>query len=418
MVIRGRLLGTRRQQGRVVPRVDGERGEGSDPASRLSNRISVRVLVDDQVFLLQRRGGISRYFVELLREFAAPDVGVRAVTPYGIVRNQHLVDAFPAIYRGVPELLDRPVRRLSRSSVVRRLVARGLRMTSRHHDANRTPVDVVHHTYYAADAGNPPTGAKRVCTVHDMIPELMPDAFPRGNPHEDKHRYVTEVDGVICVSETTRRDMERCYGRLEKPIAVIHLGVAPEFSAAAGGVSLLPWPYVLFVGQRKGYKNAKVLLRAWPAVVESLPELRLVMVGGGRFSSAELDLLAGLGVQDSVIRLEASDAEIPRLYASAQAFVFTSRYEGFGLPVLEAFAAGTPAVLAETDCLREVGGEAGSYFDPDDPAELASLLIRLITDEAARTRIVEAARSRAAEFSWRRTAQETAQFYRRVIEGK
>jgi glycosyltransferase involved in cell wall biosynthesis len=226
-----------------------------------------------------------------------------------------------------------------------------------------------------------------------------------------------EADGVICVSETTRRDMERCYGMLEKPVAVIHLGVAPEFSAAAGGVSLLPWPYVLFVGQRQGYKNAQVLLRAWPAVVRSFPELRLVMVGGGRFLRAELGLVADLGVQDSVIRRAATDAEIPRLYAGAQAFVFTSRYEGFGLPVLEAFAAGTPAVLADTDCLREVGGEAGSYFDPDDPAELATLLIKLMTDEDARTSIVDAGRSRAAEFSWRRTAQETAQFYRRVIDG-
>jgi glycosyltransferase involved in cell wall biosynthesis len=377
---------------------------------------SVNVLIDDQIFLLQRRGGISRYFVELLREFHSADLGVKAVTPYGLVRNEHLIDAFPGTYRGVPHRLDRPARRLARASVPRRLVATGVRMMSRRHRKTGPLVDLVHHTYYGADARQPPPGVKRVCTVVDMIPELMPDAFPSGNPHRDKRHFVMEADGVICISETTRRDMERCYGELAKPVAVIHLGVGPEFGAAFGGVPPLAWPYVLFVGQRAGYKNADVLLRAWPDVVRALPDLRLVMVGGGAFSRSESALVTELGIQESVVRREASDAELPTLYAGARAFVFPSRYEGFGLPVLEALAAGTPAVLSDTDCLREVGGAATSYFDPDDPRGLAQTLITLLTDEDVRHGLVAAGRSRAAEFSWRRTAEQTAAFYRRVME--
>jgi glycosyltransferase involved in cell wall biosynthesis len=367
--------------------------------------MTLRVHIDEQIFAAQRRGGISRYFTELIREFRAdPGLGVEPVLPFRYVVNEHLQElANPGVRPSpLPDVLNRP------------RVLRALNAATR----RRSPGDIslVHHTYYFPAELETGAGA-RVCTVYDMIPELFPEHFSGGNPHQAKRDFVDACDAVLCISETTRADLLRVYGALDKPVVVTHLGVGGEFFT----VDADPDPdaaYILFVGQRGAYKNFAVLLESFAAVAARQPSLDLLCVGGGDFSPAEKSRMAELDLAGRVRHRHVPDAELPGVYARATCFVFPSRYEGFGLPVLEAMAAGCPVVVADTPCLLEVAGTAAAYFPPDDVAALADLLERAAGDPGGGARWRERGRLRAADFSWSRTARQTAEVYRQVGAGR
>lgn len=358
----------------------------------------VRMAFDDQVFVLQRRGGISRYYTELLREFEQdPALGVRAAAPFRYVVTQHLHDYAPRRFTH-PTL----PRRLDRAAVLHAM------NTARFARPQLLTRQVLHHTYYLPiGLRTPATG--RVCTVYDMIPEHFPELHPYGNPHRAKDAYVAACDAVLCISQSTKDDVLRHYGSLDKPVVVTPLGVSSRYFDARAATPDVP--YVLFVGQRSGYKNFDVLLRAFADVAG---QVQLLCVGGPPFSDEETLRIAALGLDGRVSRRPVGDAELPDVYASAVALVFPSRYEGFGLPTVEAFAAGCPVVLAETPCSVEVGGDAARFFAPDAEDELAAILDELVRDAGAREKWREAGRRRARDFSWRRTAELTAGVYRDV----
>ena len=363
---------------------------------------TIHVTVDDQVFLLQPRGGISRYFTEVLRQFSSDaTLGVSAEVAARWVRNEHLVEAFPGQYRvPSPWLRRRPL----------------MQFANRTQRPGSRP-DVVHHTHYGAEALSRFPGIPRICTIYDMIPELMPQEFPDGNPHMLKKRYVEECDAIICISETTRRDLLATYDVGDKPVEVTHLAVSDHFRPSGGPQPKLPDRYVLFIGHRGGYKNADILMRAMSGVAQQNSDVWTVLVGGGALTTAESARAESLGIGDRVLQIDPPDQDLPDVYAKSAAFVFPSRYEGFGLPVLEALAAGTPALLANTAIFREVAGTAGVYFDPDDDQQLASLIDTCLTDRDNRQRLASAGRRRLEEFSWHRTAQQTAQVYRQLLSG-
>jgi glycosyltransferase involved in cell wall biosynthesis len=170
-------------------------------------------------------------------------------------------------------------------------------------------------------------------------------------------------------------------------------------------------PYLLYVGMRTFHKNFDVVARA---MARAHPDLELVLAGGGPLTSAEQMRLQELGLADRVRQLTPSDEDLRALYRSALAFVFSSRYEGFGLPVIEAMASGCPTLLASTAVFREIAGDDAEYFAPDDEDALAAAIDRMVDDDSHRTSLIARGRLRAAEFTWTRTAAATAAAYRAV----
>jgi len=244
-----------------------------------------------------------------------------------------------------------------------------------------------------------------------MIPELFPELFPRGNPHLDKDLYVHACDAVFCNSNTTKTDVLRHYGTLDKPVVVTPLGVGENFFSVPAVRS--GWqPYILFVGQRKGYKNFDTLLRAFSKMSAAQRSVRLLCVGGPPFDAAEVARIGTLSLQNRVAHRTVTDNDLPALYAAAICFVFPSLYEGFGLPIVEAFAAGCPVVLAETDCAVEVGASAAQFFGANDDDTLAEIIGRMAGDDASRTHWIAEGRKRALDYSWFRTARLTGEIYR------
>jgi len=357
---------------------------------------AVRVALDEQIFLLQRHGGVSRYFVHLIGELTRdPSLEADPELPFRRVWNDH----------AVAELGDKGVRRGPRTFAPYPMLAAAWGRPAR-----RGEVDIVHHTFYHPRFLRDFPGALKVSTMHDMIPEKFPDLVPAG-VHMAKERYYRESDLILFPSQSSERDLVDWYGDPGVPTVVAHHGVERSFFEGGSPVAGFPSHYVLFVGRRGGYKDFDVLLTAFAAIASGYPDLSLVALGGDDFTDAERASITSLNLTGRVIQQTVTDRELPGAYANARLFVMPSRYEGFGLPVLESMAAGAPVVAADTSSLPEVGGHAAVYFPPGDVDVLSDRLAALLGDDTQLSALREQGTARAATFTWRRQSEATAAAY-------
>jgi len=371
----------------------------------------MQVAIDEQIFLLQRRGGISRQFAELIRCYDNnPALGVRVQLPFTHVSNETL---------GV--ISDRPVHshegRWRRRALLEWAHRRPVR-SSRPDRSNHT--DLVHHTFFDPAFLRDFPGVPKVVTIFDMIPERQPQSVPPG-VHLGKDKYIDQADLVITQTEVGRQDLLEFYPNVRGQVVVIPLGVddvffdRPEAQQNEFTEQAATNPYLLFVGERSGYKDFYTLLLAFQQLSKQFSDLRLLAVGGRRFSHGETVQIERLGLSDRVTQRTLSNTDLPRAYANATAFVMPSRYEGFGLPILEAFAAGAPVVLSDSSCLTEVGANTAHYFPVGDHAALVEVLRKVIAGGDDVDHLVALGRQRARLFTWRDTAAKTADAYRLVL---
>jgi glycosyltransferase involved in cell wall biosynthesis len=164
------------------------------------------------------------------------------------------------------------------------------------------------------------------------------------------------------------------------------------------------------------YKNFPFFIEALSTVFKKHDHLHLVCAGGGIFSASERYLFQSIGVLSRVHWFPADDATLLYLYRNAYAFVFPTLYEGFGLPVLDAFSCGCPALLSDTGSLPEIGGNAALYFDPTDKASLTATIEQILSEERLKRDLIARGRERAKLFSWEKTAAMTKKVYEAVIE--
>ena len=345
--------------------------------------------LDGIIFSLQRHGGITVYFRELLRRFTAADQAT--LTVESPLQQAATAESFPGV-----SYVDRPGRRLER-------MRRCRDATGNEHSR----ADVFHSSYYRRPAVN---GVPTVVTVHDFVAHRFLNG-PRGQMRRWlMNSAIAQARHVICISESTRQDlMEFVAVRADQRVSVIHNGVSDLFCPLAddGALASQDRPFALFVGQRGGYKNFSLALRA----LEHLPELMLHCVGGGALLPAEL---AGVseGTRARVRHLGfVDDARLNMLYNQAHCLIYPSAYEGFGIPVLEAMRAGCPVVSVNCKAVMEVGGPALSVSeDPHDPVALARAVERL-HDRGTRTMLRDLGLNRSKQFSWDRCFKQTMATY-------
>jgi glycosyltransferase involved in cell wall biosynthesis len=254
----------------------------------------------------------------------------------------------------------------------------------------------------------------QVVTIHDLIPLHYPDASPRLQ-HYFRHvvpRVIRASAAVIAMSEATRRDLVAFYGVDPGRVHVVYQGYREDFfhpgpaeEAARVRTELGVERYLLAVGEGRPYKNI-------PRLLEAFARLRprgVTLVVAGRASPREVDLparAASLGIGDHVRFLGyVPDERLARLYRGAEAFVFPSLYEGFGIPPLEAMASGCPVVASDRASVPEVCADAAVYVDPSDVGSIVDGVERMLGDEGLRTRLREAGVRRAAEFSYAGAAE-------------
>ncbi|SHJ59002.1 Glycosyltransferase involved in cell wall bisynthesis [Hymenobacter daecheongensis DSM 21074] len=359
----------------------------------------MKVLYEPTTFSIQDFGGVSRYFHELLNH-AGP--GLSCQLPVVLSNNLYLRDRqHTDHFEFFPRLAIPGSWRLM-YHLNRRATLQALR---------RQNFDVLHpttndQTYFLDLLGDKPL----VITIHDMIPALFGQHYQQ--PATALEVLARRADRIITVSENTRADVLRLLDVPAERVSVVHHGHSVR-DYPAGPALRVPAHYVLFVGNRRAYKNFACLVEAFGQLVRhGFGELRLVCAGGGPFTPEEQELLHGAGIGQRTQQFSAvSDAQLAGLYRGAQAFVFPSRYEGFGFPILEAFGQRCPVLLSDTSCFPEIAQDAGLYFDPNDPAELQNQLERLLRDQELRHTLVQRGVARVADFTWPRAATRTRQVY-------
>ncbi|MGH9658771.1 MAG: glycosyltransferase family 4 protein, partial [Bryobacteraceae bacterium] len=210
---------------------------------------------------------------------------------------------------------------------------------------------------------------------------------------------------VLADSEATRDDVLGYYGLPAEKVTVAPLGVDAEFF----GLARDPRPYLLTASTLHPHKNLEALLDAFAAFRRERPEFRLAIAGVRGFHTTALERRrAELGLERAVdFTGWIPRADLVKLFAGAHAFVYPSRFEGFGLPVAEALAAGIPTACSRIPPLEAIAGDAAVLFDPDDPAAMAEAIRRVATDEAVRARLAVEGPRRASAFTWERTARIT-----------
>ena len=286
--------------------------------------------------------------------------------------------------------------------------------------------------FYAPDFALPPLWrAPGVITVHDLSYRLFPDSYPdslRSYLEAVVPRSVARAQLVLADSEATQRDLIAAYGVDPTKVRVLYCGVDPVFQpqdsqAAREAVARrydIDCPYFLSVGTIQPRKNIARIIAALRGVVESGLPHHLVHVGRpGWLHEPILDAPHVHRVAERVHFLTDvdSDVDLTTLYCGATAFVFPSLYEGFGMPVLEAMACGTPVITANVSSLPEVAGEAAILVDPADVDAIGEALIGLASDERMREALIAAGKERAALFTWERAAGELREHLTSVAQG-
>jgi glycosyltransferase involved in cell wall biosynthesis len=273
--------------------------------------------------------------------------------------------------------------------------------------------------------------ARGILTVHDlaflMRPECAQDQL-RQYLEDVVPRSVRRADFIIADSENTRNDVVVLLGVQPSSIAVVPGGVEARFKAVTDTMLLQAVrrrlgigdaPFVLAIGVLEPRKNLSRLMDAFQVVKArgQVPtNLKLVLAGGkGWLFDDIFEHQAESPIRnDIVLPGFISDDLLPALYSAADAFAFPSLYEGFGLPILEAMACGTPVVASRASCLPEVADGAALMIDPNDVDDLADALERVVIDTELRARLVEQGRHRAARYTWRAAAERLLEVYLRV----
>lgn len=361
----------------------------------------MRVSFDEQIFVMQQDGGISRYFANLIGALTSSgDLGVRPEMHFRYSRYQAVNEA--GLAKQVPRLL-RNSRALYAMNVFQRIKpAKG---------------HVLHHTFYHPRFLSVGGSAARVTTIHDMAPEVLPLKFS-SNPHMAKREFAERSDLILCVSRHTRDLVREIYSGIRAPLVVTPLGVAPEWfrdpDEASEVFAGMQRPTLLYVGSRAGYKDFPCLLRALSLL--SSPEVHLVAVGGATPTQNERRMIHQLKLERRVKFVRAADHQLQILYGKSLAFVYPSLHEGFGLTTLEAMASGTRVILANAGAHPEVGGSVAEYFEPGNPEALASRVRDLLGESPTfrRQKLIEGA-SRAKRFTWSTTAELTATAYKEFL---
>ena len=355
----------------------------------------MKVLYDYQAFL-QRHGGVSRYFVELIRAISSLG-GFCPIMPVPYSDNEYVENKKTFLTRRHFNGKTRILGLLNQHQARRELEG---------------DFDIFHPTYYRPyflDRLRKPF----VVTVHDMIHELFSTAGIRDDGTADNKRILcARASKIIAVSRNTRNDLCRILGVPESKVKVIHHATNLEY---AGQPRLHQKPYILFVGERTGYKNFNnFLTAAAPLLIRH--GMDLVCAGGRAFSNAERMLISRLKAQERVFRLDVSSADdLASLYHFAHLFGYPSLYEGFGLPLLEAFACGCPVAAGSSPSFQEIAGDAAERFDAASVESIAAAIERLIVDSARGAELVAAGTLRLGDFSWQRSAQSTLEVYREAL---
>ncbi len=365
--------------------------------------------------------GISRYLCSLLEEFEK--IGIHFELPIKQTDNGYLPET--SFYRRIvnetpaPPLFARLLHSIGRHTPKKTAFDKYLMRETARKAFLQNRYDLIHPSYtnelgLLEYKGNTPM----VITIHDMIHEILPDAFPSFDPTaERRKRFAEQANRIIAISEKTKQDIVEILHISPDKIDVVYHGNSLTLPDQPDRIPCdHPERYLLFVGQRGIYKNFARMLNAIAPLLRHDRSLHLLCIGGMPWTPQELASFRSLDIDTQIHRQCVNDTQLAICYHRALAFIFPSYYEGFGLPILEAFACGTPVLCADASCFPEIGGNACLYFDPHNEDSIAQTVNYVIQNTDKRHEMIAQGADRVAPFTWERAARQTLDSYRKALQ--
>lgn len=363
----------------------------------------LNVALSGEIFVWQKYGGVSRYFLELA-------VGLQEL---GLAQVKIEADFFVNAY------LMRTRKTLKHDGIYVKQAFRGLRQISLVTNSfrrviNKARPEIVHCSYYAFERLRFVSYGK-VSTFYDMI-ERRCQSTPSFVTRQARTYELS--DHCIAISEATKSDMVHYLGADPDRISVVYL--ASDLRTDGDFTVGKPrQKFFLWVGPRAGYKNFDLFVRGFSTSRAFREGCKIVCAGGPPINSSEKQFFGQLGLSSqSVSQVFPDDSELIVLYSQAEALVYTSHYEGFGIPPLEAMQCKCPVIAANGGALTEVVGNAALIVDSRDVDDISGALDKILFDSNLRVDLISRGIRQASQFSWHRCARETFEVYERVLAAR
>lgn len=367
----------------------------------------MKIQYDHQIFTSQKYGGISRYFYELMKEFDS--LGNIQTNTSLLLSNNHYISEKKYTHHMsfLPEKEFRGKQRLLNL----------FNKPNSIYALKKQNFDIFHPTYYDPYFLDYIGDKPFVLTVYDMIHEKFGDMFsPSDKTSTQKRLLIEKATKVIAISESTKKDLMEVFGTDESKIEVVYLGNSMFPNSLQNKNIDIPKKYILFVGSRGAYKNFERFIVSISQILHNDKNLFVICAGGGKFNAKELEEFSTLNISKQIKQYNLDDDTLANFYQNAELFVFPSLYEGFGIPILEAFACGCPLVCSDTSSLPEVAGDAACYFDPYSQESIRDAVEKVLNSNDLQNELREKGTKRLKQFSWKQTALETKKVYESVAK--
>ncbi len=351
------------------------------------------LLFDHQAFTFQKYGGVSTLFIELFRQLDAEE-NINIKIPILYTENENLLAYKKPILNRLFPFLEKInfKQKIHIINIINTLYTFiYIKLI--------TKKFIYIPTYYNPYLMPWIDSNKVVLIIHDLIHEIF--RIPDKMVLEGKKFLAERSHLIIAVSQNTKNDIIKYFHVDSSKIYVMHL--ATNMDKVISKTIEIPYPYILFVGNRQSYKNFNLFIEAYsPISIEY--NINIVCIGGGKFTEDELAKIHQLHVTHLIHYFDFETPTLKFLYTRALFFCFPSKYEGFGIPLLEAMISNCPIVTSNISSLPEVSGEAALLFNPEDIIDMREKLQLFTIDEKLRNAYIEAAQKRISQFTWKKTA--------------
>jgi glycosyltransferase involved in cell wall biosynthesis len=390
----------------------------------------MKILYDHQIFESQKFGGVSKYFGELIYNSGALEemnyeisilhsdndyLKLLEHSEFSPLPQRPLsyteYDSESSKYVAIKRIIDRFFYLKKLTKCAEKNKAESI------HKLNTQDYDLFHPTYYDGYFLDHIKNKPFVLTVHDLTHQIFPEYFSPKWTDKNK-KMLDEAARIIVVSENTKKDLIEYFDTNSNKIDVVYLASSILIGANMYTNEKMPPKlnkYLLFIGSRASYKNFYFFAQAIVPLLREDNDLRLLCTGD-KFTDDELFYFTKLGIASSVVHHYASERELPALYKNAVAFVYPSLYEGFGMPILEAFACGCPVVCSQASSFPEIAGNAAIYFEPKDKQSIYQSIYSILNDSILRTNLVAKGFQQLEKFSWLKTVNQTLEVYAKAID--
>ena len=378
----------------------------------------MKILFDYQAFYMQNFGGVSNGIVQTLSNMSS-DVKIEIAIKES--NNEHLRKSglatfSPAINTSDHFITDCPFRGKQRlydfwTAIHPQKTSLGRNQAYAIERIVAGDFDVFHPTFFDGYFLPYLNGRPFVLTIHDMIPEIL---RIKDGQIEKKRKLVDRATHIVAVSENTKVDIINLLNVPESKITVIYWGapkqIVPDVSP------LIKGRYILFVGLRASYKYFIPTVRSLLPVIDRHPDINIVCTGPD-FSNSERDFFSRHQITERMIHIRPSDVEMVNLYSNALCFVYPSLYEGFGIPILEAYQANCPVILNNKSCFPEIAKDAALFFDSDDVSSSLEEVMEsfLKMSKGEKEILLKKQRCRLDFFSWKKTAMQYQELYESLL---